>query len=153
MPSVGLKEALVATRVDQHRSGKTHIEQNFDDGRWLRIVERKTPSGHIVVFAIDITHLKRMREVAEAANVAKSRFLWATMSHEIRMPMNRHSGNGAVAPDAESGGWRARGVRPQDSFACGQTLLTLLNDILDLSRIEAGKIQLEGAPSILPIDP
>jgi signal transduction histidine kinase/CheY-like chemotaxis protein len=83
-------------------------------------------------------------EAAQAANVAKSRFL-ATMSHEIRTPMNGILGMAQVLmmdniPDEK----RKQFVRV--ILGSGQTLLTLLNDILDLSKVEAGKLQLEIRP-------
>jgi PAS domain-containing protein len=138
--AIGRVDEWVAGRLAEHRSGNTAIEQQLKDGRWLRIVERKTPSGHIVGFAIDITHLKRMWEVAEAANLAKSRFL-ATMSHEIRTPMNGILGMAQLL--------LLPGLTEQERYEfsrtilnSGQTLLTLLNDILDLSKVEAGKIEL-----------
>jgi len=88
-----------------------------------------------------LTEAREFAAKAEAANVAKSRFL-ATMSHEIRTPLNGVLGmaqlllagptNEAQTTDA------ARTI-----LHSGQLLLTLLNDILDLSKVEAGKLELE----------
>ena len=85
--------------------------------------------------------LQESQAAAEAANVAKSRFL-ATMSHEIRTPMNGILGMAQMLlmpniSDAERQDY-ARTV-----LNSGHTLLTLLNDILDLSKVEAGKFTLE----------
>jgi PAS domain S-box-containing protein len=80
---------------------------------------------------------------AEAANQAKSRFL-ATMSHEIRTPMNGVLGMAQMLLTPEVSN------KEREEFAriilnSGQTLLTLLNDILDLSKVEAGKFELQPA--------
>lgn len=84
--------------------------------------------------------LKRARDDANAANAAKSAFL-ATMSHEIRTPLNGVLGMAqAMARDELPDVQRERlGVIQQ----AGETLLVLLNDLLDLSRIEAGRLELE----------
>ncbi len=80
---------------------------------------------------------------AEAANHAKSRFL-ATMSHEIRTPMNGVLGMlGALQQTTLDGQQREYAQIASDS---GQSLLTLMNEILDLSKVEAGKMELELAP-------
>ena len=84
--------------------------------------------------------LKRARDDANAANAAKSAFL-ATMSHEIRTPLNGVLGMAqAMARDELSDRQRERLTVVRQA---GETLLALLNDLLDLSRIEAGRLELE----------
>lgn len=84
--------------------------------------------------------LKRARDQADAANVAKSAFL-ATMSHEIRTPLNGVLGMAqAMARDELPPQQRERLAVVRQA---GETLLTLLNDLLDLSRIEAGRLEVE----------
>jgi PAS domain S-box-containing protein len=90
--------------------------------------------------------LRRSKEEAEAANRAKSDFL-ANMSHEIRTPMNAILGFTEVLI-------RGAGNKPQDSkkylstiSSSGKHLLDLINDILDLSKVEAGHVEVEHLPS------
>ncbi|MCF8209945.1 MAG: CHASE domain-containing protein, partial [Rhodoferax sp.] len=65
--AVGRVEEWVAERMQQHRAGNTTVEQRLDDGRWLRVVERRMPDGHLVGFRMDITELKVALETAQAA--------------------------------------------------------------------------------------
>jgi signal transduction histidine kinase/ActR/RegA family two-component response regulator len=89
----------------------------------------------------DTTYLRRLAIDAQAASEAKTRFL-ATMSHEIRTPLNGVLGMAQVlAADEElTPEQRARVGVIRDS---GEALLAILNDILDLTKIEAGKLELE----------
>jgi diguanylate cyclase (GGDEF)-like protein len=64
----GRIDQWVAERTAQHRSGHADVEVATEDGRWLRILDRKTATGHIVGFRIDVTDLKRATESAQAAN-------------------------------------------------------------------------------------
>lgn len=80
---------------------------------------------------------------ADLANQAKSSFL-ANMSHEIRTPMNAILGFSEILSGMIS---EARQKEYLDSIrASGKSLLTLINDILDLSKVEAGKLELENVP-------
>ncbi len=108
-------------------------------GMVVSLIERRMPDGGIVSVYHDMTaterQLSRAKQEAEAANAAKSQFL-ANMSHEIRTPLNAVLGLNQLmlmGPlDAEQKRLASL-VRTS-----GRLLLALINDILDLSRIEAG---------------
>ncbi len=87
-----------------------------------------------------MAELSDARDAAEAANVAKSQFL-ANMSHEIRTPLNGVLAMAQIM--ARSDLTPAQRERVEVIRQSGETLLALLNDILDVSKIEAGKLELE----------
>jgi two-component system, cell cycle sensor histidine kinase PleC len=91
------------------------------------------------------------RRRAESANLAKSRFL-ATMSHELRTPLNAILGFSEVMKGELFGphGVPAYKEYSSDIHASGQHLLMLINEILDLSRVEAGRYELNEEPVSLP---
>ncbi|MBB3929444.1 two-component system cell cycle sensor histidine kinase PleC [Kaistia hirudinis] len=90
------------------------------------------------------------RRRAEEANLAKSRFL-ATMSHELRTPLNAILGFSEVMKNEVLGPMQNATYREYagDVHASGQHLLDLINEILDLSRIEAGRYELNEEPVTL----
>ena len=113
--------------LDQIRSRDTALEEHR--AGLERTVEERTRD------------LADARDVAESANRAKSDFL-ATMSHEIRTPMNGMLVMAELLAGTAAAR-RASSATPRRSSRSGQTLLTIINDILDLSKIEAGKLELE----------
>jgi PAS domain S-box-containing protein len=86
--------------------------------------------------------MQKAKEAAEAANATKSSFL-ANMSHELRTPLNAIIGySEMLEEDAQDGGQDSIVSDLKKIQAAGRHLLTLINDVLDLSKIEAGKLEL-----------
>jgi signal transduction histidine kinase/ActR/RegA family two-component response regulator len=122
--------------------------------RWLRTQAHgdSTENGlqRLIGVAIDITEEKEMVARlehacagAEEAMRAKSEFL-ANMSHEIRTPMNGIIGTISLLHDSQLTGEQREHFTTIQS--CGESLLQIVNDILDLSKIEVGKLTLEQIP-------
>jgi two-component system sensor histidine kinase/response regulator len=132
------------------------------DGIPLEVEYSASPvreQGHVsgaVVNVRDITARKRAalelvvaRDAAEAANRAKSDFL-ARMSHELRTPLNSIIGFANVLLKNKAGSFPANDLSYLTRIAAnGRHLLALINDILDLSKIEAGHMTLDVAPVAL----
>lgn len=97
---------------------------------------------HYVAMKENITELKKAREQAEASNKAKSKFL-SRMSHELRTPLNAINGFSKLLMDSKTNPLAPRQQEQALQInTAGHYLLALINEILDLSRIESGKLTL-----------
>ena len=141
-------DEYVRRRMEMRKiGGGTPFVHRHRDGRWFHTRERKTSEGGLVATTTDVTELKNSeadlraaKEQAEFANRAKSEFL-ANMSHEIRTPMNGVLGMASVLLESDL-------TPDQHKYAeiikqSGTSLLSILNDILDLSKVEAGHVEIE----------
>ena len=148
--AVGREQAWIEERLAARQRLSNTLEQKVSGDRWLRIQDRRTAQGGIVTVVNDITDLKRdaqalaeARDASEAANRAKSEFL-ANMSHEIRTPLNGVIGlTQALARTDLTHDQREMLNLIQSS---GVTLQTLLSDILDLARVESGRLEIADEP-------
>ncbi|WP_375455526.1 response regulator [uncultured Methylobacterium sp.] len=139
-------EAWLAWRMAEHRAPGGSSEMRFGR-RWVNVTERRTHDGGTVMLYADITELKnreadleRARGEAEKANVVKSEFM-ANMSHELRTPLNAIIGYSQIlSEDAQDAGNASAVEDLRRIEGAGNHLLGLINSILDLSKIEAGKM-------------
>ncbi len=147
-------------RVERfYRDVPTVRERMITSGRVLLIRRGAMPDGAVVSLYTDITERKATEErmsqalsQAEFANRAKSDFL-ANMSHELRTPLNAIIGF-AEAVSSELLGPVSDKKQLEyikDIHSSGLLLLSIINDVLDMSKIEAGKLEL--APERVPVQP
>jgi signal transduction histidine kinase/DNA-binding response OmpR family regulator len=147
-------EAFVAESKAFHLGDQPSMERLLPDGRWVLITERRTPDGGTVGIRTDITALKRAmqdlaaaRDAAAAAGEAKSRFL-ARVSHDLHTPLNGVLGFAQVLlqdPRLEP----EQREQVKTLHEAGRHLLDLVNGLLDLSKIEAGRLDLAPRPVAL----
>jgi PAS domain S-box-containing protein len=147
-------EAYKARRIGEIRSGDPiTVEMRLRNGRALQYRIISLPDGGRMLTYFDITEMKRFEDVlrqakehAEEASQAKSRFL-ANVSHELRTPLNAVLGYTELLIDGLYGSLpeKAHGVLTRVQVN-GRHLLALINDILDLSKIEAGELLIASEP-------
>ncbi len=144
---------LSATLAERQRFPGAPFEVELPGDRWLRVAEQRGVDGIAYSTHVDITEMKRLqtalnraKDDADRANAAKSRFL-AMISHEIRTPMNAIIGIGRIALKATRDP-SLRGYLETINGAAGR-LLGIINDLLDVSKIEAGKVAIAEQPFTL----
>lgn len=148
--------AWIAHRLASQRHAVADEDLQFDDGTWLRVGSHRTREGGIVTTWTDISTLKHReleladlvarlevaRDQATEANRTKSTFL-ANMSHELRTPLNAIIGYSEILEEEA----RDKGLQEllpdiDRIETAGRHLLGVINDILDLSKIEAGRMDI-----------
>jgi PAS domain S-box-containing protein len=147
------QDALFERWMAYHRDPQGVLEVRTGTGRYLRVSERRTAEHGTVSTIADVTgdveraaELESARQAAEAASAAKSEFL-SSMSHELRTPLNAILGFAQLLEHDRR--------RPLDDrqlerlghvLRGGEHLLKLIDDVLDLSRIEARRISVSTEP-------
>ena len=147
------REAFRSSCLTYHRDPIGTLELRTREGRNLRITDRRTLEGGVISTIWDVTEdvehereLKSARELAEAASSAKSEFL-ASMSHELRTPLNSILGFAQLLQRDKKAPLNDRQKDKLDYvLSGGEHLLRLIDDVLDLSRIEAGSVTVSPEP-------
>ena len=153
-PDAADRERFRAERL----AGRPHaptatFDVRMHDGRSLRVIDRRTAEGGIVKTIWDLTddvrlaeELSEARAATETASRAKSDFL-SSMSHELRTPLNAILGFAQLLQrDKKAPLSERHAERVHQILKGGEHLLRLIDDILDLSRIEAGAVSISTEP-------
>ena len=151
-----VRAEIEATRAAASPGFNLDVRVRMSDGefRWMhvraRVLAETGKNRSLIGTMVDLTERKKLeddlraaKEAAESSNAAKSQFL-ANMSHEIRTPLNGVLGMAqALEQDALDRTQREKVAVILDS---GKSLMSLLNDVLDISKIEAGKLEISPVP-------
>lgn len=140
-------DAFIARWRECCAGPRSSLDATTSDGRKLRIAERATTNGGRVTTVLDITsdveraeQLQGARTHAEAASKSKSEFL-ASMSHELRTPLNAILGFAQLLQrDKKTPLSDRQQERVGHVLSSGEHLLHLIDDVLDLASIEAGRV-------------
>jgi PAS domain S-box-containing protein len=156
-PDEEARATFRAERIARRRDPVTTFDVRARDGRSLRVTDRRTAEGGLVKIVWDLTEdVRRERELletrtlAEKASAAKSEFL-SSMSHELRTPLNAVLGFAQLLQrDKREPLSERHAERVRQILKGGEHLLRLIDDILDLSRIEAGRVSISTEPVSVP---
>lgn len=166
--AIGREEEWIEERLVMHQAPLASSEQQVSDKMWIKATERKMPDGSTVGLRVDITELKEAKDAAEAGSRAKSEFL-SVISHELRTPLTVIIGNTrvlsnsaslpgvkamseALLSETESPESRVRQFEAlieqfsgmaRKADISGKHLLMLVNELLDIAKIESGKLHLD----------
>ena len=147
---VGQVAIDTAARLAEQDRSKSHQDQRLTrTGRVLEVRTDPTPGGGFVTTYTDVTNIRQAEEAllqarrsAELANTAKSRFL-AAMSHELRMPLNTVIASAELIARTMDGPAAAHVLDAAEAaHAAGRQLLSMIDAILDVARLEAGRFDL-----------
>jgi PAS domain S-box-containing protein len=146
-------DELIGRWATHHANPEGALDVKTSAGQSLRIIERRTADGGVVATIWDVTDevsheevLRHARALAEAASAAKTDFL-ASMSHELRTPLNAILGFAQLLQrDKKQPLSPRQQERVEHVLRGGEHLLRLIDDVLDLARIEAGRVLISLEP-------
>ena len=143
------RDALLARWLAYHEAPTGSLDVRTGRGRYLRVVNRKTPEHGTVSLMMDVTDDVLREAELRSASAAKSEFL-SSMSHELRTPLNAVLGFAQLLErDRKQPLSERQQERLQHVLHGGEHLLRLIDDVLDLSRIEAGRVAISCEPVAL----
>ena len=169
--AVGKEEEWIRIWLEKREHGAFETEQRMPDGRIIKTSDRRMEDGSVVGLRIDVTDLKKALMAAEDANKAKTDFM-GVLSHELRTPLTvilghvrlaRHFDRAKVARDLSEAidavpeSRETLAPKLDATFAklsdtmktverSGNHLLTLINEVLDYAKIDAGSLSIDMEP-------